>query len=317
MNRQDHAGAAPPDGGDPAGRPVRATSPAWGGLAIMVGLIGLVVHFALQPEEEPTRARFQRRPGPVRSVAYAPGGRALAVGRSDGALEILDLSRGEPRSLLTAPGPAIHCVAFSPDGTTLASGGVDGSIRLWDLPSGRERALLRGHTLDVRSLAFSPDGRTLASGSFDGQIKLWGVESGREDATLRGTDRRVYGLAFSPDGRTLAAGIGSSRLGAKGLIVVWDPSRTSDRGRTLGQASFATVAFAPDGKTLAAGGGDRVVRLWDVATGGDRGILEGHEGYIDSLAFSPDGRTLATGGQDKLVGFFDITAAAPPAPTRL
>ena len=83
-------------------------------------------------------------------------------------------------------------------------------------------------------------------------------------------------------------------------------------------ASFSTVAFSPDGKTLAGGGGDRVVKLWDVATGRPLAVLPGHEGYIASLAFSPDGRTLATGGQDALVGLFEVgPAELKPARHRL
>jgi putative glycosyltransferase (TIGR04372 family) len=60
------------------------------------------------------------------------------------------------------------------------------------------------------------------------------------------------------------------------------------------------VAFSPDGRTLATGCDDRVVRLWDPATGGERASLQGHETFILAVAFSPDGRWLASTGHGEV-----------------
>jgi hypothetical protein len=53
------------------------------------------------------------------------------------------------------------------------------------------------------------------------------------------------------------------------------------------------------------------VRLWDLATGQERGSFQGHLGDVAGLAFSPDGKTLATGGADTTVLLWDLTKAAP------
>jgi WD domain, G-beta repeat len=47
------------------------------------------------------------------------------------------------------------------------------------------------------------------------------------------------------------------------------------------------------------------VRLWDVATGGEVGLLRGHRGAVLSLAFAADGRRLVTGGADGNVRLWD------------
>jgi WD40 repeat protein len=46
------------------------------------------------------------------------------------------------------------------------------------------------------------------------------------------------------------------------------------------------------------GGGDKTLRLWDVATGKEVRSFSGHREWITSVAFSPDGRLALSGSGD-------------------
>ena len=72
------------------------------------------------------------------------------------------------------------------------------------------------------------------------------------------------------------------------------------------------LAFAPSDLLLASAGSDRTIKLWDPATGQERGALKGHAGPVRTLAFSADGRTLASGGGDSQVKLWDLANQARP-----
>jgi WD40 repeat protein len=111
----------------------------------------------------------------VWSVAFAPDGKALAVGYQDGTVKLWDPATGRGRATFRHAA-AVKSVAFAPDGRTLAAGCEDGTVRLWDAASGKERATLR-HPDAVTAVVFAPDGKKLASAGRH-TVKLWDVPAG-------------------------------------------------------------------------------------------------------------------------------------------
>jgi dipeptidyl aminopeptidase/acylaminoacyl peptidase len=71
-------------------------------------------------------------------------------------------------------------------------------------------------------------------------------------------------------------------------------------------AALYALAFCPRGHLLASGGADKVIRLWDPATGRERRRLAGHRDNINGVAFTPDGRILASASDDHTVRLWDV-----------
>lgn len=66
------------------------------------------------------------------------------------------------------------------------------------------------------------------------------------------------------------------------------------------------LAMSPDIRWIASGGADRVVRMWDRATGALLREFVGHTGGVNSVSISADGRLMLTASGDKELRLWDI-----------
>jgi transcriptional regulator with XRE-family HTH domain len=276
----------------------------------------------------------------VVSVAFSPDRKTLAIGNSDGTVQLWNLATSRPVVTLHATSARYGAdgVAFSPDGKLLASGDGDGTVRLWDLATGRPVVTL--HATSARNavfgVAFSPDGKLLASAGIDGTVRLWNLATGRpvgaplqagsrpdtgvpavvftRDGKLASGDGTV--VTFSPDGVTAVAFSSDGKLlasaGIDGTVRLWNPAtgRPVVTIHATRSARFGVlgVAFSSDGKLLASAGIDGTVRLWNPATGRPIGapIHASVHNDVTAVAFSSDGKTLASGSLDGTVRLWNI-----------
>lgn len=214
--------------------------------------------------------------------------------------------------------PPVSVAALSPDGQGLATAFayIDSPGQVWlrDL-AGKERFHCKGHTDAVNAMAFSANGKMLASGDWVGVVKIWDTATGKELATLRGGHpRQIWCLCFSPDGRMLASS-------SPDRVVLWEVAtgklRTvikikGEQISRVGPNSGCAVVFSPDSSTLAYSTDKGVVKLWDVAAGKDKAVLQGHTEFVAAAAFAPNGKTLATAGDDSIVRLWQVGSDSPP-----
>jgi WD40 repeat protein len=220
--------------------------------------------------------RLQQRKkfdAPMLSLAYAPDGATLAVGRK-GTVEavLFETSTWKEKAAVRSPanvkgGGEINLIGFSPDGRRLAAGCADGvlsgahqeyGLLIWDL-SDPERPRRRPAPHYLRALVFAPDGKTLVCCNGGSPvIDLWDVASLHQRP---GHYSAVWSLAVSPDGKTLASSDHTPTL------RLWDTA-TSKPLRSLAGSGYATVAslFSADGQRLISISKWKL-QVWEAATG--------------------------------------------------
>jgi Tol biopolymer transport system component len=161
----------------------------------------------------------------------------------------------------------------------------------------------------IASLAYRPDGKFLAAGGYK---EAWLIDTTSSEVICRwaGQIGPATALAFSPDGHALA--VGASVPGARGEVRVYPAPPT---GSPVSGARFILsahkdaihcVAWSPDGKLLATCGYDRLIKLWDVASGKEVRTLRDHSDAVYGVAFHPSGTLLASAAADRTVKVWDV-----------
>jgi WD40 repeat protein len=266
---------------------------------------------------------FEHHQNWVQSVAFSPDGRHLLSGSGeppgadqavrDYTVRLWDLEAGRELRCLAGHADQVTCVAFFPDGRRCLSAGHDHVLRVWDLETGRELRRLAGHTDRVKSVAIAADGRLALSGGCDSMLRLWDLEHGREVHRFRKHKHWVMSVALSPDGRLAVSG------GYDHTVRLWEVAsgrelRTGGLGRLTAlvtrrehhrfeghRSTVDSVAFSPNGRQVLSAGMDKVMRLWDVATGTEVRKFAGHAAGVTSATFSPDGGRIVSSSLDETV----------------
>jgi WD40 repeat protein len=181
----------------------------------------------------------------------------------------------------------VNSLALSPDNKLIAT--AAGSV--WDAETGREVDRFHGK-LHAEVVAFSPDGKTLLAGSREGWVQHWDVATGKllREAGARGDGEHFNGVVavFSPDRKFFAL---TDHYGTARLLDTQTGKKLLEFKR---DQTLQSIAVSHDGKTLATGGQDKLIHLWDAATGTERRRLEGRDSWTYALRFSPDDKLLAS-----------------------
>lgn len=236
----------------------------------------------------------------IRSIAYSPNGKQVAIGAGDGSVWVWDLPNGNGKGGNGAGAARLlgrHPKAYEPkkdeqyfnwvyalaylDNERLISADRHGSVLQWGAQqrngqSGKEifHFKLKGHD-QVRRYAFSADHQRLAA-IFPGSVQVITIPAGslETDCRLAG-DQIPSHVAFDREGKRLAVAV--SKVDQKGEFqkeidfpVYLIPRGGKSLGNPIleGTHRIEGLSFHPDGKFLAmAGGKNHEVTLWSLNGG--------------------------------------------------
>jgi WD40 repeat protein len=160
--------------------------------------------------------KFQRRTGSTRAVCLSPNGQVLAIGDSEGPIQLYNIATGKWVGQVEARGTDWGSLCFAPDGRSLASRDSQGSLQLLELATGKARLVLSGDG-DRDGFVYSPDGKVLASRK-NKTVELLDTFTGRKLRRLDGHTGRISRVAFPPVGNLLATASEDT------TILLWDMS---------------------------------------------------------------------------------------------
>jgi serine/threonine protein kinase/WD40 repeat protein len=278
--------------------------------------------------------------------AFSADGRALAVRRSDGAVDLFELPTGRPlRRLAAGPGPgpmAFHpreaklaiaspwgvqvrdtetdaviatlpntasqapYVAWHPGGEFLAVNGPGQTIYVWGFDPPAPVSTIRAPG-GGGFFAFSHSGDLLATNSWSGVLRLWEPLSGRLLFHMPGRSIGLNDLGFSHDDRRLAGTFRGDKL------LTWEIAdnrayRGLARDWKLTRASILSLAAGMNGR-LIVGGTDAGMLFWDSTTRRQLAFVSTPGGA--SVVIDPSGAVLEGGKAGILLRPIRIDPAGP------
>lgn len=158
----------------------------------------------------------------------------------------------------------------------------------------------------VSAVAFDGKAHRIAVGTYK-TVRLLSYDEHKWGGSLDDHAALVRALAFSTDGTRLAAAGGAP--GRLGEVRIWDVQSTPAKLVATIQGhkdAILSVAFSPDGSTIATGSYDKLVKLWDGATGKELRTLKEHSDAVYSVAFLPGGKQVVSGAGDRTLKIWDV-----------
>jgi WD40 repeat protein len=219
-------------------------------------------------------------------IAFAPGGKSLAVGLHEGAVCLYEFPGLRLIRRFGAHRGPVTVLQFSADGRLLATGGDDRAVRVWNVATGEQARQLSWHSGSVLDVNFHPDGQTVLTASRDDPAVVWRPGEGTTRPCFEGLSDSVV-PHITPDGRRAVL------VHRGGLIRVWDFEQGAEIARFTGHTGtdLLMVLISHDGNSVYSVGGGEAC-YWDAATGAERWRIKGRQGLTRVAAFSPDDRSL-------------------------
>jgi WD40 repeat protein/serine/threonine protein kinase/tetratricopeptide (TPR) repeat protein len=270
----------------------------------------------------------------VRSLAFSPDERWLAVVLQDGSVSLVEVQSGAVvyRGVgheTDLWGRSAVTVYFTGEGELLTVGG-DGCLRHWDLPAwstGRQVWHSAATGMPPLARSFDPAG-CIVDGW--GAILHWSPQRGRFQVEwnpsapqwtalppARGNTSQDRALALATgrsDGKVVVATAQRQVLvldvKAGKLLAEFKGPDGSRRplDERAASAQIWPVAVQPTGPLAASAWKDGSVDLWRLADGSWVRTLPGRQGRVSGLAFSPDGAQLAATHADGSLHLWDVAS---------
>ncbi|ETO35549.1 G-protein beta WD-40 repeats containing protein [Reticulomyxa filosa] len=235
----------------------------------------------------------------------------ICSGSYDKTVRVWNIETNEQIQLFNGHSSYVYCVKFSSyhyhnnRRNVICSSSADKTIRFWDIKDNQQFQIFNGHTNGVNGIEFSPfnNGRYLCSGSDDKTICLWDVETSESLHVFNGHENNVCCVAISP-------------LQSNNRNNNDNKSNRHEHWISVVKYGSNELGINGGANTILSGSNDSSVRLWDIRSGQQIQVFNGHKYSVYVVEYSPfvvnnieiggNSNVICSGSYDNTIRFWDI-----------
>lgn len=225
----------------------------------------------------------------ISGLKFSPDGSLVLI--SDGYVTKSYLaSTGKIQNTFTGHKHSIKSLNFSIDGKYFITSSWDETAKIWETKSGQCIQTLKGISSTVRYADYHPSGNKIVAVYSDQMVRIWDTKNGKCIHTFK--SGYPYMAMYNPDGKSI-------NVLSHMQVNIWDSFGKNEIHKLPGISNYnGDLAISNDGKLLLANYGNNSPVLWDLETGKQKFIFNGHTDYVRCVAFSFDGKKCASGAAD-------------------
>ncbi|EDO33700.1 predicted protein [Nematostella vectensis] len=251
----------------------------------------------------------------VGSVSWIAEGNYLALGTSDGAVELWDVE--SQKRIRNMTGHPSRIGALSWNSFIVSSGCRSGKIHHHDVRAAEHHvATLDKHTQEVCGLKWSPDGKYLASGGNDNLLNIWDANISASGIStnslfcLSQHQAAVKALDWCPFQRNVLASGGGT---ADRQIKFWNASTGSCLNSIDTKSQVCSILWSKEYKELISSHGyaQNQLIVWKYPSMTKMTELTGHSCRVLHMAMSPDGQTVVSAAADETLRLWKCFTTDP------
>jgi len=197
----------------------------------------------------------------------------------------------------------VRKVAFSSTNEYIASASQDGRVLLYDVATGRTLREYGGHAGQVFAVSFNRDSSQIASGGDGGTVIIHDLISGFNVRSYTAPDAgTIFAIDYSPNNGVLAVAHES------GEVILWSLRTHEMLSRIQAhEARVWDVEFVADGLRVVTASDDSTARVFDVLSGNELVVFDGHPQRIHSVDIADGRGIVATAGAgDNSIYLWDL-----------
>ncbi|XP_031636529.1 cell division cycle protein 20 homolog isoform X3 [Contarinia nasturtii] len=252
------------------------------------------------------------------SLAWIQEGNVLAIGASDGTVELWDAEAKKRLRVMDGHTARVGSLAWN--SYIISSGSRDGSIIHHDVRQRDHKVTtLNGHTQEVCGLKWSTDFKYLASGGNDNLVNIWPSVTGSNAGvnTSSGVTEALHvfnqhhaavrALAWCPwQPNVLASGGGT----ADRCIKFWNVNNGTLIDSIDSKSQVCSLLWSKTYKEIisAHGFANNQLTIWKYPSMQKQCELTGHTARVLQMAMSPDGSTVMSAAADETLRLWNCFA---------